>query len=152
MTLKELLEADGQEAVCLEQNDKVGGVFSNAWEGATMTSSNLLTVFGCYPLHVYNSQDDTSIKEDKMEPACMWMCREYCRYLEAFVDHFGIRRHIQLGARVVYVRRNYDDASKWEVGIQKVMGGSTSDNDFTIQTFDAIAVCSGLHQRPNIPS
>lgn len=77
----------------------------------------------------------------------MWTCREYCHYLEAFVKHYCLQPHVQFGTRVIFVRRSSSHASKWEVGIQKM-----NDSNLTMQTFDAIAVCSGLHQRPNIPS
>lgn len=143
ITVKELLEAS-QDAVCHEQSNRVGGVFGNAWEGATMTSSNLLTSFGCYPLHLYSQETGAS-----KNVVTMWTCPEYCNYLEAFVKHFSLQPYIQFGTRVVFIRRHRDN-TRWNVGVQKIDGDNSSA--MVIETFDAVAVCSGMHQRPNIPS
>lgn len=72
VALKELLEA-GQDAVCSEQSSQVREVFCRAWQGAQMTSSSLLTAFGCYPLHMYSRETGVDV-----EPT-MWTCQALSR-------------------------------------------------------------------------
>lgn len=141
ITLKELLEA-GQDVVCYEQGDQVGGVFCNAWKGATMTSSNLLTAFGCYPLHIYSQETGAS------NNVTMWTCQEYCKYLQGFTNHFSLQPHIRLGTKVAFVQQT-NNGEQWIVGIQQT---GDSKSEVRVETFDAIAVCSGMHQQPNISS
>ena len=140
LTLNELQQHGFNKLICYESSNDIGGAFANAYDGAVMTSSNLLTVFGSYPISEY-MKDKNGIECTKEHKAEMWSVKEYCSYLESFVKRFNLDQYIQKNTEVVYVRAIGD---KWEVH-------SSSDNRRKVEVFDAICVCSGLHQTPNMP-
>ena len=129
--LKECLEK-GFAPTVFEQGESVGGVFTTAYEGATLTSSTALTAFGAFP-------DGTEATPR------FWSASEYVDYLEAYVERFRLRPHIHLNTRVVSVRRVLDTDHPWAVSVRG------SDGKVNLLTFDAVAVCAGLHQMPNWP-
>jgi dimethylaniline monooxygenase (N-oxide forming) len=134
VTVKELLEL-GLEVRCYERAAGLGGVFRFGeddgvlWETCRMTSSGLLTAFSDFPVdakrmgHMHAS--------------------EYVRYLEEYCQAFGILDHVAFGHCVQNVTRGAD--GRWKVS------GSATGIAFE-QEFDAVAVCSGLHQHPHVPA
>lgn len=132
ITLKELLTTniDFTNIKCYEASNQIGGAFAVAYEGATMTSSNLLTCFGCYTLSEYEldrkkrcrnyimdqlfeeedeKKDDTkeeSLSEDHV--ATMWTTTEYCEYLHAFTDKFQLLPFIHTNVEVTLIRKVND--------------------------------------------
>jgi len=133
VTVKELLD-EGLEPTCFEAAGGVGGVFrfgetdGVVWESCRLTSSPLLTSFSDFPA-----------------PAGRVMhlrASEYVEYLDRYCDAFDVRRHIRFETRVEAVTRNPE--GDWTVG--------TGDASGTRQArFDAVAICSGLHQHPHWP-
>ncbi len=174
ITLKELLTTNNNAAFtnikCYEASNQIGGAFAVAYEGATMTSSNLLTCFGCYTLSEYEldrkkrsgddsmdqlfeeeeeeKKDDTGETLSEDHVATMWSTTQYCEYLHAFTDKFQLLPFIHANVEVTLIRKVND---KWEVHTTQ-SGGSCNTRRTIIETFDAVCVCSGLHQAPNIPS
>jgi dimethylaniline monooxygenase (N-oxide forming) len=67
--------------------------------------------------------------------------REIARYLQSYVDHFGIRERFRLRTSV---QRVWKDGQEWVVEAR-----SDADGDFQ-ERFDRVVVCTGPHQRPNI--
>ena len=133
VSVKELLE-EGHAPTCCERADGIGGVFrfeetdGVVWESCRLTSSPLLTAFSDFPA-----------------PANHLMHQpvgEYVAYLDRYCDAFDLRRHIRFRTTVEAVTRN--PAGDWTV--------RTRDADGTREErFDAVALCSGLHQHPYIP-
>jgi len=132
-TIKELLD-EGHAPTCFERADGIGGVFrfhpadGVVWESCELTSSPLMTSFSDFPA-----------------PAGQVMFMpvgEYVAYLERYCHAFDLHRHIQIRATVEAVTQN--PAGDWTVRINTASGAR-------VEVFDAVAVCSGLHQHPHLP-
>ncbi len=129
--VKELLD-EGHDPSCFEQAAGLGGVFrfdeqgGEIWESCRLTSSGLVTAFSDFPV--------------SRERAGHMPAGEYVRYLEDYCAAFGVRDRLRFGARVESVRRDSDGC--WRVAWRDP-GGMRED------CFDAVAVCSGVHQHPH---
>lgn len=62
------------------------------------------------------------------------------QYLENFVDHFGLRPRLQLGATITHVTRE-DDSGKWRLDFES--GPS--------KYFDKVIMSTGPHVKPLMP-
>ena len=133
VTVKELLD-EGHTPIAFERADGLGGVFrvgevdGVAWESCRLTSSPLLTSFSDFPA-----------------PADQLMhltVGEYVAYLERYCDAFDLRRHIRFQTTAETVMRTPN--GEWTVRIRDAAGTRE-------ERFDAVALCSGLHQHPHVP-
>jgi dimethylaniline monooxygenase (N-oxide forming) len=134
VAVKELLE-EGHEPTCFERASGLGGVFRYdeedgvVWESCRLTSSGLLTAFSDFP-----------VPPDQVEQQTVG---EYVSYLERYTEAFGVKDRISFGTRVESVTRETDGS--WRVRAR-------SENGQTVdQPFEAVAVCTGLHQNPHRP-
>ncbi|KAA1471283.1 FAD/NAD-P-binding domain-containing protein [Dentipellis sp. KUC8613] len=143
VTCKTLLEAATPEfpfdPVVLEQEDDIGGTFRyRSYENANLVSSKQLTSFSDFRLPASHPDHLT--------------LEEYVDYLRAYANHFGLYDRIQLGCKVLnisrhsggghivtYVRRQSDDSGRWETEPETLHA-------------DYVAICTGLHVIPSIPS
>jgi dimethylaniline monooxygenase (N-oxide forming) len=132
-TVKELLE-EGHQPTCFERAASLGGVFRFAqdegvvWESCRLTSSGLLTAFSDFPV----TPDHTGHMK----------VGEYVEYLGRYCTTFGVHRHLRFGSTVEAVERKPSRA--WTVR----WTGADGRHE---EAFDAVAVCSGLHQHPHEP-
>ena len=132
--IKELL-AEGHSVACYEQAPGVGGLFrydkenGQIWKSLRLTSSAPITSFSDYPMSDDLPQHATH--------------EQYTAYLNDYCDHFELRPHISFETKVQAVERQEDGS--WLVRVA-ASDGSTSES-----RFDAVAVCSGLHQHPYSP-
>lgn len=62
------------------------------------------------------------------------------RYLEAYVDHFGLAPRLRLSTTVTGVRRD-NGADRWEVNVE----GEGQ------MYFDKVVMATGINSRPHIP-
>lgn len=133
MTVKELLE-EGHEPTCFERAPDLGGVFrfdedeGVVWESCRLTSSGLLTAFSDFPVSPERAEHMT--------------VGEYVDYLRSYCEAFGVDSRIRYGTRVEAVTR---DTEGWRVRTAGPEGERNED------VYDAVAVCSGLHQHPHRP-
>ncbi len=133
VTVKELLDA-GHVPTCFERAAGLGGVFrfdeaeGVVWESCRLTSSVPLTVFSDFP--------------DPAGRTGHLTIDEYVGYLTAYTTAFGLLRHIRFRTTVVSVTAAADGG--WLVRTRDAQG-EREDH------FDAVAVCSGLHQHPHAP-
>lgn len=133
VTVKELLEK-GHQPVCYERADGLGGVFcfdeekGVIWESCRLTSSGFLTAFSDFPV--------TPERAEHMHAS------EYVRYLQEYCEAFGILPHVHFRQPVQSVSCGGD--GQWIVR----SSGAAGDLE---ESFDAVAVCSGLHQHPHVP-
>jgi dimethylaniline monooxygenase (N-oxide forming) len=67
---------------------------------------------------------------------------QYVRYLDDYCTKFQLWPHIQCASEVLRIRRN--EAGGHTLTIKH--GGSNTDH-----SFDAVAICSGLHTNPSMP-
>jgi dimethylaniline monooxygenase (N-oxide forming) len=133
VTVKELLE-EGHAPTCFEKADGLGGVFrfgendGVVWESCRLTSSGLLTAFSDFP-----------VASDR---AGHMAVGEYVDYLAKYCETFDVSRHIRFGTRVESVTRS--PRGDWKVRTLDAWG-------LREEHYDAVAICSGLHQHPHLP-
>jgi dimethylaniline monooxygenase (N-oxide forming) len=133
-TVKELL-AEGHKPTCFEKADGLGGVFrfgesdGVVWESCRLTSSGLLTAFSDFPVSANRTGH--------------MVVGEYVDYLTKYCEAFDVTRHIRFGTKVESVTRNPGGA--WTVRTLDTHGTHE-------EQYDAVTVCSGLHQYPHVPS
>ena len=134
VAVKELLD-EGHRPTCFERASGLGGVFRFGeedgvlWESCRLTSSGLLTAFSDFPMPARMAG----------HPAV----GEYVEYLTAYADAFGVTPHLTFGTTVESVVRHADDG--WTVRTRDATGVRE-------EHFDAVAICSGLHQHPHMPT
>ena len=131
VTAKILLEADpSREILIVEKNDYIGGTFVNKrYSDSRMVSSKFLTMF-------------SDFRADKKADDHLTL-KDYVQYLEDYADANGIRKLIQFQTEVLSLSKKSD---RWQAVLRRA--GSKE----IAQTFDAVAVCSGLHNFPKIPA
>ena len=118
------------EVKLFESYDEIGGVFlHHVYEDAELVSSKFLTSFS----------DFRPLPED----ADFFSSERYREYLNQYATHFNLWPHIHLSTRVTGVRRG--DASEHVVSYQGTDGKEVE------WECDAVAVCSGVHSKANIP-
>lgn len=133
VTLKEL-RAEGHSVVCFEKAESLGGVFrfheteGVVWESCRLTSSTLITAFSDFPIA------GTSAHHQPVG--------DYVAYLTRYAQEFDLQPHIRFNTTVETVRES--PSNRWSVRIRDSEGARE-------ETFDAVAICSGLHQNPHTP-
>ena len=133
VTVKELL-AEGHTPTCFERADSIGGVFrvgerdGVVWESCRLTSSPLLTSFSDFPAPA-----------DRLMHLTVG---EYVDYLDRYCQAFDLHRHLRFRTTVEEVTRNPE--GDWSLRIGDAAGAHE-------ERFDAVALCSGLHQHPHLP-
>lgn len=129
VALKEMREA-GHTAVALDKGPAIGGVFRAAddatYENLYLTISNLLMAFSDFP------PADLRIKYSSKE--------EYCAYLEAYADAFGLRPHVRLHTEVV--RAAYE-GGRWRITTRRADSPALE-----VLEADALIVATGSSHVP----
>jgi dimethylaniline monooxygenase (N-oxide forming) / hypotaurine monooxygenase len=129
VALKELLAA-GIEAMGFEARAGIGGLFAFdetegfVWESLRLTSSTLVTQFSDFPAP---EGSPLHLRHD-----------QYISYLAAYATRFELWPRLRFHARVEDVRREGD---RWSLAMHAQPR----------EEFDAVVVCSGVHQRPFVP-
>ena len=132
VTIKELLE-EGHTVTCFERTGDLGGVFrfherdGGVFESTRLTSSTFITCFSDFPpprnapLHFKHT--------------------EYLGYLQHYAEHFTLLPRIRFHHDVEQVERAANGL--WTLRVRDLSAQ-------TVQTYtvDAVAVCSGTHQKP----
>lgn len=131
--LKELL-TEGHSVVAFEAQSEMGGVFRSSRHGGCsydsmcLTSSNYVTAF-------------SDFAPAEREPG-HWRYGQYLAYLRAYAERFDLLRHVRFGTRVEHIERR---GGEW------VITTTGPDGQPAVDAFDAVAVCSGVVQAPNVP-
>jgi dimethylaniline monooxygenase (N-oxide forming) len=129
-TAKTLL-AEGLDCTVFERGDRLGGVWADGYSNFGVQVQKELYQFPDWPL-----PEDTP----NFTPGPMLQ-----QYLEDYADHFAIRPHLRLGARVAAVEPRGDGDPGWTVVIEQDGAGSRED-------FDLVVVATGLYSStPNRP-
>ena len=133
VTAKELLER-GHRPVCFEKAPGLGGVFryderhGSVWPRVRLTSSGPITAFSDFPVAGARMGHMTA--------------SDYVEYLSQYSRAHGVDPCLRFNTTVESVERHPDGG--WEVSHSGAAGRST-------ELFDAVAVCSGVHQFPHLP-
>ena len=125
------LTAAGIDAVAFERGQRVGGI----WSLEDRPSA-------AYPaLHLITSRARTEFAELPMPPGTPdYPSRDAIgRYLEGYVEHFGLHDRLRLGADVRHVRPA--DGGGWDLVL---------DNGVR-EHFDVVVVASGHNEVPKLP-
>ncbi|KAL5321810.1 hypothetical protein ACEPPN_009773 [Leptodophora sp. 'Broadleaf-Isolate-01'] len=118
------------EAILFEARDSIAGSFRHrVYEDAELVSSKYLTAFSDFR----HSSDDPDFLSTN----------GFCSYLDAYATHFNLWPHIRLSTRVDAVNRGKESGHVVTFSHE----GKTK-----LWECDAIAICSGLHTDPYIPT
>ncbi len=130
-TVKELVEA-GQDVICFEKGEEIGGVFSEngSYDSVKLTVSNYFMAFSDFMPYD--------------EPLRFWSRAEYRDYLNRYANQFDLRRHIKFNCALDQINRL--ESGEWQLTLR------TSSNQVFTEIVDRIALCSGQFQCPNIPA
>lgn len=128
-TIKQLKD-EGHQVTCFEGSDDFGGVFrgfGSCYNGLKLTVSNYFMAYS-----------DFVPTEQRYR---FWNQKEYRSYLGDYGKRFGLLKDIRLNHRVVSVERK---DSRWLVTTQ-------CEGEEKVQSFDAVAICSGMFVHKKIP-
>ncbi len=129
-TAKTLL-AGGLDCVIYERAERLGGVWADGYSNFGVQTQKELYQFPDWPL-----PEGTP----NFTPGPVFQ-----QYLEGYADHFEIRSHIHLGARVVKLVPRINGAPGWTVSVEE--GGGTHREDF-----DLVVIATGLYSNsPDMP-
>lgn len=84
---KELIENGMENVLCLEQGDKIGGVFVNSYDNLTLTSSATFSMFSDY-------------LNKPGEENHFWSKQEAVEYWNRYARHFNVMAHMRFHSRV----------------------------------------------------
>ena len=123
---------------CFETSDRVGGnwVFGNAngmssaYEGLYINTSRERMAYSDFPMP--RSYPDFPHHT------------QIASYFEAYVDHFGFRKTIQLQTSVTRVTKEPD--GQWRVRVRRASGGEEDE-----RSYSAVLVANGHHWDPLLP-
>ena len=123
---KELIDVGIDDLIILEQSQDLGGVWlQHAWPSVTLTSSKWITEFGSYPMP--DSYPDFPTPEQMVD------------YLQSFAQHFDLEKYIRYDTTVSEIKRHGE--SRYTI----------LTNRDSYEDIRFVAVCSGLHGKPNMP-
>ncbi len=103
----------------------------NVWQGMQTNVSKFSCSFSDFPF------DNNS---ENLFP----YATEMCKYLEDYSDHFGVTAHIKLNANVTFVTQI--DGDRWLIKWR-----DSRSNEQNEQTFDFVALSSGMYTTPKVP-
>jgi hypothetical protein len=127
-TAKNLLD-DGHQVVVFEKEDDYCGIWkknkhnAGVWDKLHSNSSKMVTMFSDFPMpDGYPDYPSAA---------------QIIAYLKSYAEHFGVDKTIRTGQDVSSIEKV---GARWRVTTQD----GSSD-------FDAVAVCTGVHQHPRMP-
>lgn len=130
--LKEAVE-QGMEVKAYDATTQLGGLFSYSYDFGQLTSSNFFTAWSSFPC----SENDL--------PCRTVTFKEYCAYMNRFVDHYKLRSLMNFGTEVLKVEERPD--GKFNV-VTKAKGTSAQE---VTEVFTNVVVCNGVNRHPSIP-
>lgn len=132
VTAKTLRER-GHEVSVVESGRAIGGTFENkAYKDARMVSSKYLTCF-------------SDFRAGPDAESHMMLC-DYVVYLQEYAKHFGLVDIIRFDTKIEKIKQVK------ATGNYEVLVTPPDARHGHSEEWDAIAVCSGLHNVPSVPS
>ncbi|WP_299551110.1 NAD(P)/FAD-dependent oxidoreductase [uncultured Tateyamaria sp.] len=139
VALKEMQEA-GLDAIAVDSRSSFGGVFAPdsgvTFENLHLTISSIFMSFSDFPA----PDVDKGVK--------YWSQDEYFDYLTRYVEHFGLKQHMQLETTVENAHLNRQ-TGKWEVRLTN--HSYPGEPRTTDKIFDKLIVATGANNKPKIP-
>ncbi|RPB01894.1 N-oxide-forming dimethylaniline monooxygenase [Choiromyces venosus 120613-1] len=141
VSIKQCLE-EGIEPVCFEALGHFGG----QWHYTDPDPETGKVVSSIYRSLIINTSRETMMMSDfPMDPKVYAMYTHNSKvkkYFESYAEFFKIQPYIRLNHRV---RRALPEGDgKWTVEVE-------SNGEVTVDTYDAVFVCTGHHSTPNVP-
>ena len=134
MATKNLTE-DGFEVTTFEKRAWLGGLWKKSDDSTPSVSAN--TIFNGSRFASAISDFPFPDHHDDFPTAA-----QLFEYLNAYADHFNIRKYVRLNTEITSVRR-IDE--KWEVK------SASQGSDPQVEYFDKVMVCSGSFNGPRYP-
>merc|ERR550525_530831 len=132
VTLKELTAA-GHDAVCFEGSADIGGAFRGTYKSLHLTVSNHWMAFSDFP-----AEESARV---------FWTAQQYIDYLKRYIEHFALGKHFRYSTFVKHVEQ--DAAPSAPMGVQyRVTLVDALSGAKRVETFDAVAVCTGNNHSP----
>jgi dimethylaniline monooxygenase (N-oxide forming) len=135
-TIKQLLD-EGHEVTCFEKQGELGGIwyrtgddpdFTKAYDNIILTTSIRLMAFS-----------DFMPEGERV----FYTRAQYLSYLRAYAEKFRLREHVRFDRAVEGIARLPD--GRWRVTVRAGGGGERQEH-----VFDAVALCAGSYNRPNM--
>ncbi len=132
VTIKSCLE-ERMEVTAFEKSDYIGGNWKfkeeevSVFRNTELSSSRYITGFSDFPISEHYPH---FLKHE-----------QYLEYLLDYARHFNLKEHIKFGISVDSLKRQ---GEKWLLV-------ATKDGTSQEYEFDAVAVCTGLNEEPNLP-
>ncbi len=133
-TIKQLLD-EGHDVTCFEKNSGIGGIWYR-----TPNDADEMKVFDSLILTISSKLMAFSDFMPGRE-RIFYTHQQYLQYLEAYADKFRLKEYVSFNTTVQQVEKMPDE--KWNVSVSR--DGQSEKIDF-----DAVAVCSGPFQTPNM--
>jgi dimethylaniline monooxygenase (N-oxide forming) len=128
------LSRAGIDVTCFEATDSVGGIWKYRADKPVGTHESTRVTSSKHFLHASDFPMPLSTPEFPHRSQVL-------QYLESYVRHFAVAGRFRLERRVLSVDR---DGTGWRILTQ------ASDGERQEGPFDAVVICSGPHQNPNI--
>lgn len=143
VTAKEAIQ-EGHRVTCFEKTGNLGGVFHfspdpekvGVWESCRLSSSILVTSFSDY---FPGWETSTPYEHRHM------LHHEYLDYLRRYAEHFQVLPTLKSNCEVLGISPGTNTA--WRVTVRDRRHSREETHEF-----DSVAICSGVHRVPHIPS
>ncbi|CAJ1343284.1 unnamed protein product, partial [Effrenium voratum] len=123
----------GHEVSIVEATGDIGGTFVNkAYKDGRMVSSKYLSCFSDFR---------------RPDAETHMSLSDYVVYLREYAAHFGLKEMIRFNLKVLHVQKSTGLSGAYEVTLAEA-----EDARPFVEAWDAVAICSGLHNVPRIPS
>eukprot|EP00811_Abedinium_folium_P024865 NODE_3489_length_2028_cov_4.831668.p1 GENE.NODE_3489_length_2028_cov_4.831668~~NODE_3489_length_2028_cov_4.831668.p1 ORF type:complete len:573 (+),score=160.12 NODE_3489_length_2028_cov_4.831668:168-1886(+) len=120
----------GHEVSVVDAGAEIGGTFVNkVYRGCRLVSSKHLTCFSDFRALAGADLHETA--------------QAYVEYLQRYAAHFGVLKLLRFLTEVLAVRRT--EGGTYVVKLR------CAGNEELVEEYDAVAVCSGLHNVPCVP-
>ncbi len=106
---KELLEKGFKDVLCLEQSDKLGGVFADTYDNLLLTSSVTFSMFSDYWVGDGKSND-------------FWTKDDAVKYWQDYANHYDVTNHIKFDSCVKEISESKQNT--WHILLEN---GNTYD-------------------------
>lgn len=129
-------------AVCFEKSENIGGL----WRYAATSKPEKTTVM---KTTITNTSKEMMAFSDFLPPddfPVYMLHSKFLEYLELYADRFNLKQYIEFETSVISIDRgeDFEKSGRWKLHLSK------SNKNFT-QIFDAVLLCTGIVQQPNVP-
>nr|XP_054769521.1 dimethylaniline monooxygenase [N-oxide-forming] 2-like [Lytechinus pictus] len=142
---------EGIEPVCFEQTEQIGMLICGIWVTSDRRVPGTEKRGAIYDCLITNSSKEMMCFSDyPFDPSVPPYIRgnQVLSYYQGYAKQFDLEPRIRFNTRVIRVEptKDFDKTGRWHVKSQGPSG------EVDEEVFDAVMVCSGLHNKSYIPS